>query len=149
MLSRYPIEGDTVVVFQGPTGQQRYVRIEYADGTKQFYEGSTGAERVVKIEYPDGETVFYEGPRGEESVLRVEQREVQEAAEAPWTAASLPSAQERPRLPSHGVNLLGKANVKASPSSRRSSADLRIDKAQTSSRLSNKGTTSSAAILQY
>ena len=64
MLSRYPIEGDTVVVFQGPTGQQRYVRIEYADDTKQFYEGSTGAERVVKIEYPDGETVFYEGRGG-------------------------------------------------------------------------------------
>ena len=79
--------------------------MEYADGTKQYYEGLRGLERVVRIEYPDGVTCFYEGPKGCEREVRIMQKLV------PSDSPDQPDAEKQklPRVPSHGVILLGRA----------------------------------------
>jgi hypothetical protein len=85
--------------------------MEYADGTKQYYEGLRGLERVVRIEYPDGVTCFYEGPKGCEREVRIVQTPV------PSDSPDRPDAgkQKLPRVPSHGVILLGRAKNLVNP----------------------------------
>ena len=108
-ISKHVIEGD-ILVLEGPKGKERGARIEYADGTKQFYEGPRGKERVVKIEYLDGETVFYEGPRGQERVLRSEHvlpaERAEHVAEGPPSSASAPNKlPQLPPIPPHGISM--------------------------------------------
>ena len=39
------------------------VRVEYPDGSKQYYNGPKEQERVVRVEYPDGSKRYFNEAR--------------------------------------------------------------------------------------
>ena len=83
-----------LVIDQFYDDAERLRRIDYANGSKQFYKGERGAEykeyttfengdkwffdgvrgaeRKVRIEFPDGNKWFFDGKRGAEHLVRAE-----------------------------------------------------------------------------
>ena len=54
------------MIYDGPKGEDRVVRIRYPNGNVQFYKGPKGEERVVRVQDPKGAVYYYEGPKGKE-----------------------------------------------------------------------------------
>jgi hypothetical protein len=62
----------TVNYYKGEKGAERLVRDAYANGLVQNYEGEKGAERLVRSEGANGLVQYYEGEDGAERVVRSE-----------------------------------------------------------------------------
>ena len=55
----------------GAKGNEKLVCVE-APGRRTFYEGDTGSERVVRVEFDSGTHQFYAGERHQEQLVRTE-----------------------------------------------------------------------------
>ena len=105
---RVEFPNGTVQYFEGERGAERMVRAEFANGSVQYYEGEQGAERNVRTELPDGSVAYYEGEKRAERCVCVVPgaSEDKAAAEKRYKAmrvAELRSECERLGLATTGV----------------------------------------------